>query len=178
MTDKKQILLQRLRSIQDFPKKGINFRDVTSWFMDPECMTILTDDLAEHYANLGVTKVMCIESRGFVIGSLLANRLQAGMVLVRKPGKLPMQTVSITYDTEYSQDTIEMAADAITPDDVVIIHDDLLATGGTAMAAYHLAKQFNPQKIYMAFLIEITDEGLHGRDILPPDVPTYSILTT
>lgn len=178
MIDKKQILLQRLRSIKDFPKKGVNFRDVTSWFIDPECMTILADDLAEHYAGHGVTKVMCIESRGFVVGSLLANRLNAGMVLVRKPGKLPMQTVSVSYDTEYSQDTIEMAADAITSDDVVVIHDDLLATGGTAMAAYRLAKQFNPKKIYMAFLIEITDEGLHGRDTLPDDVQVYSILAT
>ena len=160
----KKFILDNLRCIPDFPKKGINFRDVTTLYQNAECMKMMTDELYEIYKNKGITKIVGIESRGFVMASALAPRLGAGVVLARKPGKLPSTVVKEQYSKEYGVDTIEMHIDAITPDDVVLIHDDLLATGGTAKATYKLVQHFNPKKIYMNFIIEITDEGLHGRD--------------
>ena len=142
------------------------FRDVTSWFEKPLCVTELRLQLVDKFRTEDVDKVVCIESRGFVAGSILAEHLKAGIVLVRKPGKLPTDTVSATYEKEYGTDTIEMSTGSISEGDVVIIHDDLLATGGTAMAAYNLVKMFKPSKVIFSFLIEISDEGLHGRDLL------------
>ena len=160
----KKLILDNLRCIPDFHKKGINFRDVTTLYQNAECMKMMTDELYEIYKDKGITKIVGIESRGFVMASALAPRLGAGVVLARKPGKLPSTVVKEQYSKEYGVDTIEMHIDAITPDDVVLIHDDLLATGGTAKATYKLVQHFNPKKIYMNFIIEITDEGLHGRD--------------
>lgn len=160
----KKFILDNLRCIPDFPKKGINFRDVTTLYQNAECMKMMTDELYEIYKDKGITKIVGIESRGFVMASALAPRLGAGVVLARKPGKLPSTVVKEQYSKEYGVDTIEMHIDAITPNDVVLIHDDLLATGGTAKATYKLVEHFNPKKIYMNFIIEITDEGLHGRD--------------
>lgn len=160
----KKLILDNLRCIPDFPKKGINFRDVTTLYQNAECMKMMTDELYEIYKDKGITKIVGIESRGFVMASALAPRLGAGVVLARKPGKLPSTVVKEQYSKEYGVDTIEMHIDAITPNDVVLIHDDLLATGGTAKATYKLVEHFNPKKIYMNFIIEITDEGLHGRD--------------
>lgn len=160
----KKFILDNLRCIPDFPKKGINFRDVTTLYQNAECMKMMTDELYEIYKNKGITKIVGIESRGFVMASALAPRLGAGVVLARKPGKLPSTVVKEQYSKEYGVDTIEMHIDAITPKDVVLIHDDLLATGGTAKATYKLVEHFKPKKIYMNFIIEITDEGLHGRD--------------
>ncbi|MCF0191896.1 MAG: adenine phosphoribosyltransferase [Prevotella sp.] len=157
------ILLKNLRSIPDFPIPGINFRDVTTLFKDAESLQIITDELYKIYKDAGITKIVGIESRGFVMSSALAVRLGAGVVLCRKPGKLPAETVQESYSKEYGTDTIEIHRDAITEDDVVLLHDDLLATGGTMRAAYNLVKKFNPKKIYVNFLIEITDEGLDGR---------------
>ena len=159
-----KFILDNLRCIPDFPKKGINFRDVTTLYQNAECMKMMTDELYEIYKDKGITKIVGIESRGFVMASALAPRLGAGVVLARKPGKLPSTVVKEQYSKEYGVDTIEMHIDAITPDDVVLIHDDLLATGGTAKATYKLVEHFKPKKIYMNFIIEITDEGLHGRD--------------
>ena len=99
------------------------------------------------------------------MASALAGRLGCGMVMARKPGKLPSTVIKESFSKEYGVDTIEMHIDSIEPDDVVLIHDDLLATGGTAKAAYKLVEHFNPKKVYMNFIIEITDEGLHGRDL-------------
>ena len=110
------------------------------------------------------TKIVGIESRGFIMASALATRLGCGVVLARKPGKLPFTTIKESFSKEYGVDTIEMHIDSITPDDVVLIHDDLLATGGTAKAAYKLVQHFHPKQIYINFIIEIRDEGLHGRD--------------
>lgn len=160
----KKFILDNLRCIPDFPKKGINFRDVTTLYQNAECMKMMTDELYDIYKDKGITKIVGIESRGFVMASALAPRLGAGVVLARKPGKLPSTVVKEQYSKEYGVDTIEMHIDAITPDDVVLIHDDLLATGGTAKATYKLVEHFKPKKIYMNFIIEITDEGLHGRD--------------
>ena len=160
-----QKLLDNLRCILDFPKKGINFRDVTTLYKNAECVQIMLDELEALYKDKGITKIVGIESRGFVMASALAGRLGCGIVLARKPGKLPATVIKESFSKEYGVDTIEMHVDSITEDDVVLIHDDLLATGGTAMAAYKLVQHFNPKKVYVNFIIEITDEGLHGRDL-------------
>lgn len=161
----KQLLIENLRCIPDFPQKGINFRDVTTLYKSGECMKEMLDELEELYKDKGITKIVGIESRGFVMASALAGRLGCGVVLARKPGKLPTTVIKESFSKEYGVDTIEMHLDSIDEDDIVLIHDDLLATGGTAKAAYKLVEHFNPKKIYMNFIIEIRDEGLHGRDL-------------
>ena len=160
-----KVLIDNLRCIPDFPKKGINFRDVTTLYKNAECVKIMLDELERIYKDKGITKIVGIESRGFVMASALAGRLGCGIVLARKPGKLPATVVKESFSKEYGVDTVEMHVDSIDENDVVLIHDDLLATGGTAMAVYKLVKLFNPKKIYMNFIIEITDEGLHGREV-------------
>ena len=160
-----KVLLDNLRCIPDFPKKGITFRDVTTLFKSAECFKIMLDDLEAIYKDKGITKIVGIESRGFVMGSALAGRLGCGFVMARKPGKLPATVVKESFIKEYGEDTIEIHFDSINENDVVLIHDDLLATGGTAMTVYNLVGHFNPKKVYMNFIIEITDEGLRGRDL-------------
>lgn len=160
-----KLLMDNLRCIPDFPVKGINFRDVTTLFKNAECVKIMLDELEALYKDKGLTKIVGIESRGFVMASALAARLGCGIVLARKPGKLPSTTIKESFTKEYGVDIIEIHIDAINENDVVLIHDDLLATGGTAKAAYKLVQHFHPKKTYMNFLIEITDEGLHGRDL-------------
>ena len=169
-------LLANLRSIQDFPKKGINFRDVTTLFRSPECLRIMVDELYEIYKGHGITKIVGIESRGFVLASALAVRLGAGVVLCRKPGKLPGETIQETYEKEYGTDTIEIHKDAISKDDVVLLHDDLLATGGTMHAAFNLVGKFNPKKIYVNFIIEINDRDIKGRDVFPAGTEISTLL--
>ena len=159
-----KVLVDNLRCIPDFPKKGINFRDVTTLYKNAECMKVMVDELYESYKDKGSTKIVGIESRGFILAAALAYKLGAGMVMARKPGKLPSTVIKESFSKEYGVDTIEMHIDSINENDVVLIHDDLLATGGTAKAAYKLVQHFNPKKVYMNFIIEITDEGLHGRD--------------
>ena len=171
-----KVLMQNLRSIPDFPIKGINFRDVTTLFKDHTCLQIMVNELYDIYKDKGITKIVGIESRGFVVASALAIRLGAGVVLCRKPGKLPAETVQESYQKEYGTDTIEIHKDAITEDDVVLLHDDLLATGGTMRAAYNLVKKFNPKAIYVNFIIEIADEGLHGRDAFDPGTDITTLL--
>ena len=171
----KDLLLQNLRNIPDFPIPGIQFKDVTSLFKKPECMQELSNALYELYKDKGITKVVGIESRGFVMGAALAVKLNAGFVPIRKPGKLPAETISETYGKEYGSDTIEIHKDAIDENDVVLIHDDLLATGGTMLAAYHLVQKLNPKKVMINFLIEL--EGLKGREIFPSNAEIDCLLT-
>ena len=171
-----KVLMENLRCIPDFPKKGINFRDVTTLFKNPECLRIMVDELYEIYKDKGITKIVGIESRGFVIASALAVKLGAGIVLCRKPGKLPGETVSESFSKEYGEDTIEIHKDSIDNEDVVLLHDDLLATGGTMRAAYNLVKKFSPKNIYVNFIIEIRDEGLHGRDLFDKDTEITTLL--
>ena len=171
-----KVLIDNLRCIPDFPKKGINFRDVTTLYKSGECMQIMLDELEALYKDKGITKIVGIESRGFVMASALAGRLGCGVVLARKPGKLPATAIKESFSKEYGVDTIEMHIDSITPDDIVLIHDDLLATGGTAKAAYNLVQHFHPKKTYMNFIIEITDEGLHGRDLFK-DIELTTLMT-
>ena len=171
-----QTLIDNLRCIPDFPKKGINFRDVTTLYKSAECMKIMVDELYEIYKDKGITKIVGIESRGFIMAAALASRLGCGMVMARKPGKLPFTVIKESFSKEYGVDTIEMHIDSIEPQDVVLIHDDLLATGGTAKAAYKLVQHFHPKKVYMNFIIEIRDEGLHGRDLFK-DIDLTTLLT-
>ena len=172
-----KVLIDNLRSIPDFPKKGINFRDVTTLYKNGECVKIMLDELEALYKDKGITKIVGIESRGFVMASALAGRLGCGIVLARKPGKLPSTVIKESFSKEYGVDTIEMHIDSIDENDVVLIHDDLLATGGTAKAVFDLVKHFNPKKVYMNFIIELKDEGLHGRDVLKDiDLTTLLVL--
>ena len=171
-----ETLLQNLRSIPDFPVKGINFRDVTTLFKSAECLRIMEDELYELYKDKGITKIVGIESRGFVMASALAVRLGAGIVLCRKPGKLPAKTVQETYTKEYGEDTIEIHEDAIEPNDVVLLHDDLLATGGTMKAALDLVRKFHPKKTYMNFISELVNEGLDGRKTIGDDIEITTLL--
>ena len=170
-------LMEHLRSIPDFPQKGILFRDVTTLFKDAKCLEIMEEEMYELYKDKGITQVVGIESRGFVMGAILARKLGAGMALCRKPGKLPAAVVSQSYSKEYGTDTIEMHEDAITEDDVVLIHDDLLATGGTIKAAWDLVRKFNPKKCYMNFIIEIRDEGLKGREFLGDGIEVTTLIS-
>ena len=162
-----------VRDVPDFPVPGILFKDLTTVFKNPDSLQVMADALADIYADCGVYKVLGIESRGFIMGSVLANRLHAGFVPVRKPGKLPADTLKMEYEKEYGTDVIEIHKDAITSDDVVILHDDLLATGGTMRAAYELLKQFNPRAIYINFVCSIP--VLKGREVLPAGVPVTTL---
>lgn len=170
----KDILLKNLRTVPDFPIPGILFFDVTTLFKSAECLRELENELFELYKDKGITKVVGVESRGFVMGSILATRLGAGFVMARKPGKLPADTISETFEKEYGTDVIEIHQDAITEDDVVLIHDDLLATGGTVKAVYNLVQKFAPSKTYVNFILEITN--LHGRDAFERDVEVKTLL--
>ena len=134
----------------------------------------MLDLLYEEYKDKGITKVVGIESRGFLLGTALAARLGAGFVLARKKGKLPADTISETYTKEYGSDTIEIHADAISPDDVCLIHDDLLATGGTAAAVLRLVQKFHPRQSYLSFILDITD--CPKLPEFPTDIPCSSIL--
>ncbi len=151
----------KIRDVQDFPQKGVLFKDLTTAFKDARALHIIGWDLSQLYRDKGITKVVGIESRGFIGGSILAFELGAGFVPARKPGKLPADTISCSFDKEYGKDTIEIHRDAIGPDDVVVLHDDVLATGGTMAAAYELVKSLNPKKIYINFIIEL--KSLNGR---------------
>jgi adenine phosphoribosyltransferase len=162
-----------VRNIPDFPVPGVQFKDLTTLFKDPKALKMLEQAMLELYQGKGVTKVVGIESRGFIGGSMLAVHLGAGFVPVRKPGKLPAETIKKSYAKEYGTDTIEIHSDAITPDDIVVIHDDLLATGGTMLAAYELVKSMNPKKVYINFICGL--EFLHGRDVLPQDVEVTTL---
>ena len=165
---------QKIRDVYDFPKPGIIFRDLTTMFKDPRAMHIVGWDLAQLYRDKGVTKVVGIESRGFIGGAIMAYEIGAGFVPARKPGKLPADTVRADFEKEYGTDTIEIHRDAITPDDVVVIHDDLLATGGTMAACYEWVKSMNPKKVYINFIVELSN--LHGRDNLPADAEVTSLI--
>ena len=170
----KESLIASLRTVPDYPKKGILFWDVTTLFKNPAAFKEVEDILYEEYKDKGITKVAGIESRGFVMGAALASRLGAGFVLIRKPGKLPAETVSLDYELEYGHDKIEIHTDAITSDDVVLVHDDLLATGGTASAAVKLVKMFNPKQVYASFIIYLYEFGSIRK--FPADVPVTNVL--
>lgn len=170
-------LIENLRNIPNFPIKGIQFKDVSTLYKNAKCLQIMVDELYEIYKDKGITKVVGIESRGFVVGAALAVKLGAGFVMCRKLGKLPASTKKISYKKEYGIDTIEIHTDAIEENDVVLLHDDLLATGGSMKAAYDLVQAFNPQKTYINFIIELKIEGLKGRTMFEKDTDITTLLT-
>lgn len=171
----KELLLANLREIPDFPIPGILFYDVTTLFKNAECLQEILNSLYELYKDKGITKVVGIESRGFILGAALAAKLDAGFVMARKPGKLPAETIEETYAKEYGTDTIQVHKDAIDENDVVLLHDDLLATGGTMAAAYRLVQKCGAKQTYINFVIEL--EELKGRKAFPEGVEIKTLLT-
>lgn len=171
-----EYLLKHLRNVPNFPIPGIQFKDVSTLYKHPKCLRIMVNELYDLYKDKGITKVVGIESRGFVVGAALAYKLGAGFVMARKPGKLPAETRKESYMKEYGKDTIEIHTDAITDKDIVLLHDDLLATGGSMLAAYNLVQQFNPRQTYINFIIELTIEGLHGRAVFPDNVDITTLI--
>ena len=165
---------KEIRTIPNFPMKGIMFKDLTTAFINPACMKFFEDEMLNLYKDKGLTKVIGIESRGFIMAPILANRLEVGFVPVRKKGKLPAETIEVSYGKEYGVDTIELHKDALCENDVVLLHDDLLATGGTMEAACELVQKFNVKKIYANFLVEL--DYLNGREIFPKDIEITSLI--
>ena len=157
-------LRQFIRLVPDFPKPGIGFRDITPLLANPAALDQAVAQLAEPYRQRNIDIVAAVESRGFIFGAAVARQLQAGFVPIRKPGKLPADTASATYQLEYGTDTIEIHTDAISPGQRVLLVDDLLATGGTMAAACQLVQGLGGQIIAIAFLIELS--FLHGRQKL------------
>ncbi len=166
-------LKQIIRDIHDFPKKGIVFKDITTLLSDAKSFQRMVDLLAHRYVGEKIDQIVGIEARGFILGAALAYKLGTGITLVRKPGKLPFQTRSISYDLEYGTDTLEIHEDAFQKGDRVIIADDLLATGGTMAAVVELVERFGVEIYECAFMAEL--EFLKGRSKLP-EGKVYSLL--
>lgn len=165
---------KEIRDVVDFPIKGIVFRDLTTAFKNPECMRFFENEMYGLYKDKGITKVVGIESRGFIMAPVLANKIGAGFVPIRKKGKLPAETIDMSYAKEYGEDTIQIHKDALDTNDIVLLHDDLLATGGTMKAACDLVKKFGVKKIYVNFLVELDD--LYGRDVFESGIEVSSLL--
>lgn len=158
-----QSLLAKIRSVPGFPKPGIVFRDITTLIKDPQALRDTVELIYTQYKDARIDKVVSVESRGFILGSVLAYKLGAGFVPVRKPGKLPAETIRQEYALEYGTDAIEVHKDAITPGERVLIHDDLLATGGTALAACRLVERLGGEVAGLSFLIELSFLGARKR---------------
>ena len=155
---------QSIRNVPDYPIKGIQFKDITTALAKPACLKWMRDELVKRYKDLGITQVVGIESRGFIIAPAVAMEIGAGFVPIRKPGKLPAETIQVNYTKEYGTDSIEMHKGALNENDIVLVHDDILATGGSLMAAIELIRKAGVRKIYANCLIEL--EGLNGRKYL------------
>jgi adenine phosphoribosyltransferase len=153
-----------IREVPDFPKPGILFYDITTLLKDPAALRSLTDELTTRYQDQRISKVVGIESRGFIFAGILAARLGAGFVPVRKPGKLPADCFEVNYSLEYGSNTLAIHRDAVGPGERVLIVDDLLATGGTAEATVNLVRQLGGEIVGLDFLVEL--KGLRGRDKL------------
>lgn len=153
-----------IRDVPNFPKHGIIFKDITTLLKNPEGLSDAADELVNFLQNKHITKVAGIESRGFILGGIIAQKLGAGFIPIRKPGKLPAETISESYALEYGTDRIEIHKDAIQNGDKILLHDDLLATGGTMEAACKLVERLGGEVVQISFLIELN--FLHGRDKL------------
>lgn len=167
-------LASYIRDIPDWPQEGVIFKDITPLLANPESFKAAIDELAAAFSDAGITKVMGAEARGFIFGGALAYQLGAGFVPARKPGKLPWNTTAVTYDLEYGTDSLEVHADAIGADDVVLIVDDVLATGGTAAAKAQLVADVGATVAGFAFLIEL--DFLGGRAKLPANSKVVSLI--
>ncbi len=165
---------KEIRDIPDFPSKGIVFKDLTTVFKNPACMRFLSDSLYDQYKDCGITKVIGIESRGFILGSIIAEKLNAGFIPVRKKGKLPADSFEIEYQLEYGSAIIEIHKDALEANDVVLIHDDLLATGGTLNASIGLAKMIGVKKIFVNTIVEL--DFLKGRQHIDDDIELSTLI--
>ncbi|MDR2836359.1 MAG: adenine phosphoribosyltransferase [Bacteroidales bacterium] len=165
---------QNIRDIKDFPIEGIIFKDLTTAFKNPDCMKFFEDNMYDLYKNKGITKIIGIESRGFIMAPILGNRLGVGFVPIRKKGKLPANVMEVSYEKEYGIDTIQIHKDALNENDIVLIHDDLLATGGTMKAACELVKKFNVKKIYLNFIVEL--DFLEGTKNFDKDINVSSLI--
>lgn len=163
-----------IRDIQNFPKKGILFKDITTALRDKDGYKAIIDFMKDKFADKKIDYIAGMESRGFIFGATLAYELGCGFVPLRKPGKLPAEVISESYDLEYGKNTLEIHKDAIEEGKRVLIVDDLLATGGTALAACNLVKKIGANVVGMAFVIELAD--LNGREKLPKDVEVVSML--
>jgi len=157
-------LKTHIRNVKDFPKPGIMFRDITTLLKNPEAFNYTLEQLVGFTNGLKINKVVGIESRGFIFGSVLAHKLNCGFIPVRKPGKLPAEKVSISYSLEYGEDKLEMHKDAIQTGDKVLIHDDLLATGGTMNAVCQLIEKLGGEIVQVSFIVELS--FLNGRNKL------------
>lgn len=162
-----------IRSIPDFPKPGILFRDITTLLKDKKAFKLATDALVNKYKGKKIDAVVAVEARGFILGGAIAHKLGAGFVPVRKKGKLPYRTNSVTYALEYGTDTLEIHHDAVKAGDKVLLVDDLLATGGTIKAVTELVSQLKAKIVGIVFLIELTD--LNGKDKLK-GYPVFSLI--
>lgn len=171
-----QNLDKAIRTIPDFPKAGINFKDITPVLMDHHLCKRITEDICSKFDNSGIDCIVGVESRGFLFGLLLAQHFKVPFVTVRKKGKLPYKTISYKYDLEYGSAEIEMHVDAISKGQNVLIHDDLLATGGTAKAAAELVKQSGGNVAGFAFLVELSDLG--GKKVLEAEADDIYSITT
>lgn len=160
---KVEFLKSKVTSIQDYPKAGILFRDITSLCEDGQAFSMVIDLFYEKFKDLQVDKIVSAEARGFVFGAPLAARLGAGFVMVRKPNKLPRQTVSQTYELEYGSNELQMHADSVKPGERVIVIDDLLATGGTVVAMIELVKRLQAQVVGAGFVINLVDLGGYAK---------------
>jgi len=169
-----EIFKANIRNVPDFPQKGIQFKDVTTLFKDAKVFSLLSDEIYNEYKDKGITKVVGIESRGFIMGPILASRLGIGFVPIRKPGKLPCDVYEESYEKEYGFDAVQIHKDSLNENDVVVIHDDLLATGGTMLAACRLMQHFNIKKIYVNFLIELED--LKARKLFDENIEISSLI--
>lgn len=163
-----------IRDIPDFPKPGIIFKDITTAIKDPEAFRRIINFLTEAYKDAGIDYIAAIESRGFIFGAPLAYNLGAGLVIIRKPGKLPAKVEQVSYELEYGTDTVEIHSDAIEPGKKVLLIDDLLATGGTAGAACELIKKIGGDPVGIAFVVELA--FLNGRNKLPKDIKVTSMV--
>jgi adenine phosphoribosyltransferase len=163
-----------IRNVPNFPKAGIQFKDVSTSFKESEILNFIVGEISNYYKAYNITKVVGIESRGFILGSSLAVALNAGFVPIRKPGKLPAKTYIQSYDLEYGSDTLEIHTDALDKEDIVLIHDDVLATGGTVNAAVELVKKFGVRKIYANFFVEL--DFLNGIDRINKEIPVWSMI--
>lgn len=157
-------LKDRIRNIPDFPQKGVLFRDITTLLNDADAYEELIDRMSEGLRELDIDIVVALEARGFTVGSAVAYAIHSGLVIARKPGKLPYETISVNYGLEYGSDTLELHTDAIKPGQRVAIIDDLLATGGTALAAVKLIERAGGNIVAMRFAVELSDLG--GREAL------------
>jgi adenine phosphoribosyltransferase len=145
-----------IREVENYPIEGISFKDITTLLKEPVAFKQVVDEISNRFKEKGITKVVSLESRGFIVGGAVAYCIDAGFVPIRKKGKLPAAVLSESYELEYGVDTIEIHLDALNEDDTVLIHDDLLATGGTALAALYLVQQMNVKKIYLSLICDLT----------------------